>query len=299
MLLVERGASRNTIDAYRRDLCSFFEAFPDPLSACEKDIKAYLRLLSEQGMISSTRARKLSSLKQYYSFLQAEGHMEENPTFTLEGPKRDKALPKILTEEEIERLLRVSQDLPEKEAGRLMCLLEISYASGLRVSELVSLPLRAVDQAIKHPSRPAMIVRGKGNKERLVPLSHGALSALKIYLKVRSLFLKTKQESPFLFPSSGKSGYLTRQRFGQLLKEIALKAGISPRKISPHVLRHAFATHLLNHGADLVSVQKLLGHADISTTEIYTHVMTERLSALVEIHHPLSKKAKESRKAKI
>lgn len=298
MLLVERGASRNTIDAYRRDLCAFFEICSDPVSASEKDVKAYLHFLAEQGMTPSTRARKLSSLKQYYAFLQAEGQIEENPTFTLEGPRREKALPKILTEEEIERLLRVSEGLPEKEAGRLLCLLELSYASGLRVSELVSVPLRAVDQALKHPSHPAMIIRGKGNKERLVPLSHGALSALEIYLKRRPLFLKPGRESPYLFPSSGKTGHLTRQRFGQLLKEIALKAGISPRKVSPHVLRHAFATHLLSHGADLISVQKLLGHADISTTEIYTHVMTERLSTLVETHHPLSRKAKESRKAK-
>lgn len=297
MLLVERGASRNTVDAYKRDLASFFEQCADPLNATEQEIKTYLHVLSQQGMAPSSRARKLSSLRQYFRFLQAEGILQEDPTFTLEGPKRDKPLPKVLSEQEIERLLQVTQSLPEKEAKRLLCLLELSYASGLRVSELVSLSLRSIEQVLKHPGHPAMIIRGKGNKERLVPLTQTALLATQAYLETRKHFLKLKETSPFLFPSPAKEGHLTRQRFGQLLKQLAIKAGISPSKISPHVLRHAFATHLLHHGADLVSVQKLLGHSDISTTEIYTHLMTEQMQDFVAEYHPLSKKAKRSRKA--
>jgi integrase/recombinase XerD len=292
MLASERGSAQNTLESYRRDLLDC-AAFLGPLSvSLEKadttTLRAYLTALHDRGMTSSSIARHLSALKQFFQFLITEGVRSEDPTSLLSRPKKAKPLPKILTEEEVTRLLEtVSQD-NSPEGQRLEALLEILYASGLRVSELISLTHDAILQA-----EQTLIVRGKGEKERLVPLSSYALGALEKYLRVRHDFIAHPSGvSKWLFPSYGKSGHLTRQRFGQLLKDLALQAGIDPEKVSPHVIRHAFATHLLNGGADLVSVQNMLGHADIATTQIYTHVMHQKLQDVIQQCHPLSQKKK-------
>jgi len=292
MLVAERGVARNTIEAYRQDLEDFNaflkEGFP-PKSALvdvtPQHVNAYFANLSRQGREEATLSRRLSALRQFYQFLVSEGWVASNPTATIDAPHHKRALPKILSEEDIIHLLEVARSQTDPEGCRLYTMLEILYASGLRVSELVSLPFIAV-----HLSKPCLMVRGKGGKERLVPLSEHAINALKPYLALRSFFLKKAGFSgeKWLFPSPSKEGHLTRQRFGQLLKELAIKANLDPDKVSPHVIRHAFATHLLSHGADLLVIQKLLGHADLSTTQIYTHVVTDHLKNLVNHHHPLA-----------
>lgn len=292
MLASERGSALNTLESYRRDLidCAvFLESRSVSLEKAEiADLRAYLNMLHDRGMTSSSIARHLSALKQFFQFLITEGVRSEDPTSLLSRPKKMKPLPKILTEEEITQLLETVSEDNSPEGQRLEALLEILYASGLRVSELISL----THDAILHAEQ-TLIVRGKGEKERLVPLSSYAIRALEKYLKVRPEFVAHPSGvSKWLFPSYGKSGHLTRQRFGQLLKDLALHAGIDPDKVSPHVIRHAFATHLLNGGADLVSVQNMLGHADISTTQIYTHVMHQKLQEVIQQCHPLSQKKK-------
>ncbi|EKE76906.1 site-specific tyrosine recombinase XerD [Oceanibaculum indicum] len=288
MLVAERGIAANTLQAYRRDL----EDFTDFLTrrkrsadaASTGDIRDYMAGLSRAGMAASTSARRLSALRQFHKFLHAEGFREDNPCTVVDAPRRSRPLPKILSEAEVEKLLDAASALPGPEGARMLALLELLYASGLRVSELVGLPLAAVTR-----DTGMLIVRGKGGKERMVPLTEAAIRAVAAYREDRDAFLKEGQKSPFLFPSRGESGHLTRHRFAQLLKELAISAGIDHEKVSPHVLRHAFATHLLDHGADLRSVQQMLGHADISTTQIYTHVVEERLRRLVEQHHPLAR----------
>jgi integrase/recombinase XerD len=292
MLVAIRGAARNTIQAYRQDLECFSvflkEASPSQSSLLEvtpQQINAYLINLSRQGREATTLSRHLSALRQFYQFLVSEGWAISNPTATIDRPRHQRSLPKILSEEDIVHLLDVALDQADQEGTRLYAMLEVLYASGLRVSELVTLPFTAF-----HPNKPYLLIKGKGGKERLVPLSEHAVDALKTYLTIRPSFLQ-KAGPPgekWLFPSSSKEGHLTRQRFGQLLKELALKANLDPNKISPHVIRHAFATHLLRHGADLLAIQKLLGHADLSTTQIYTHVVTDHLKDLVNHHHPLA-----------
>ncbi len=293
MLLAERGAARNTIQAYRQDLGHFDiflkkEASPSKSSLLEvtpQQVNAYLMTLSRQGREATTLSRRLSALRQFYQFLVSEGWMSNNPTTTIDAPRHQRALPKILSEEDIVRLLEVAYIQTDPEGCRLYAMLETLYASGLRVSELVTLPLMAI-----HPNKPYLLIKGKGGKERLVPLSEHATTALKTYLALRPSFLQKAGllGEKWLFPSPSKEGHLTRQRFGQLLKELAVKANLDPDKISPHVIRHAFATHLLRHGADLLAIQKLLGHADLSTTQIYTHVVTDHLKDLVNHHHPLA-----------
>jgi integrase/recombinase XerD len=292
MMAAERGAGRQTLDAYQRDLKDYFSfrGKEAPLSAGTEDIQAYLAFLYKQGLAASTRARRLSALRQFYQFLVAEELCLVDPTHSLDTPKRGRTLPKILSEQEIEALIRAVDALPEREAYRMRALVEILYATGLRISELLTLPLTAI-MSMRSEDAGMLLVRGKGGRERLVPLNMMAMDALRSYLAIRSTFVPNARDSTWLFPSYGGSGHLTRQRFGQLLKEVARTAGIDPTKVSPHVLRHAFATHLLHHGADLVSVQKMLGHADISTTEIYTHVMKERLSDVITSCHPLAKLA--------
>ncbi|RKQ68320.1 site-specific tyrosine recombinase XerD [Oceanibaculum indicum] len=288
MLVAERGIAANTLQAYRRDL----EDFTDFLTrrkrstdaASTADIRDYMAGLSRAGMAASTSARRLSALRQFHKFLHAEGFREDNPCTVVDAPRRSRPLPKILSEAEVEKLLDAASALPGPEGARMLALLELLYASGLRVSELVGLPLAAVTR-----DTGMLIVRGKGGKERMVPLTEAAIRAVAAYREDRDAFLKEGQKSPFLFPSRGESGHLTRHRFAQMLKELAISAGIDHEKVSPHVLRHAFATHLLDHGADLRSVQQMLGHADISTTQIYTHVVEERLRRLVEQHHPLAR----------
>ena len=289
MMIVERGASKNTIDAYRRDLSDYFGFLLENGAAAETasadQIRAYLSALAKAGVKGSTAARRLSAMRQFHRFLFAEGMRPDDPTTVIDAPKTASALPKILSEEEVDALLQTARAESSPDGVRLVCLLELLYATGMRVSELVTLPLAAVLR-----DEPFLLITGKGSKERLVPTGPAARAAVHDYLSIRPVFDRPEDPSSFLFPSRGKEGHLTRQRFGQMLKDLALKAGLDPAKVSPHVLRHAFASHLLAHGADLRIVQQLLGHADISTTQIYTHVQEERLKALVNQHHPLAKR---------
>ncbi|HEX4409524.1 MAG TPA: site-specific tyrosine recombinase XerD [Xanthobacteraceae bacterium] len=293
MLAAERGAGANTLAAYRRDL----EDFSDYLSgtgrsiakASTNDLRNYLASVAERSMTVATQARRLSAIRQLYRFLYAEGHRSDDPAAVLEGPKRERALPKTLSLAEVDRLLRsagacdLEAPLPARlRAARLSCLVELLYATGLRVSELVSLPLSAARKDTR-----IIVVRGKGNKERMVPLNDAAKRAMADYLALLTE-ADQKNNSNWLFPSFGDSGHLTRQHFARDLKTAATAAGLRPAQISPHVLRHAFASHLLHNGADLRVVQTLLGHADISTTQIYTHVLEERLKSLVRDLHPLA-----------
>lgn len=294
MLTAERNASANTIDAYRRDLKGAAGALRtrgDLADASVDALRFYLESLSRQKLAPATAARRLSALRQYFKFLVNEGLRKDDPTAALDAPKRGRPLPRILSESEVAAMIDGFAQQDKAAALRLGALMELIYASGLRVSELVSLPLAAAKR-----DQPFLVVRGKGAKERLVPLNDAAKRAIAAYLEVRAQFLpRSVKASPWLFPSSGGSGHLTRQRLGQLLKDAAVKAGIDPARVSPHVLRHAFATHLLDRGADLRSLQKMLGHADIATTQIYTHVATGRLAALVAEAHPLAR-ASRSRK---
>ncbi|MDQ7249010.1 site-specific tyrosine recombinase XerD [Dongia sedimenti] len=292
MLSAERNAAANTHAAYERDLddaSDFMISRRLTLGrAATADLSAYLADLNKRGLAARSAARRLSALRQFFKFLVAENIRADDPSAALDGPKLGRPLPKLLDEDEMVRLIEVCAALDGPSGARLKALVELSYASGLRVSELVGMPLAAVLR-----EQPVLIVRGKGSKERMVPLNAPARAALNAYLEHRNSFLPKGPQgrpmnSPHLFPSRGKEGHLTRQRFGQLLKELALAANIAPERISPHVLRHAFATHLLDHGADLRSLQKMLGHADIATTQIYTHVAGRRLKELVEAHHPLA-----------
>lgn len=293
MLSVERGAAGNTLDAYRRDLEHYLFFLStigkDVLRTEANDISEYLNRLDRSGMTAATIARRLSVLRQFHKFLYAESLRNDDPCTLIGAPRRARTLPQTVSEAEVADLLNATaRDLSPK-GLRLHCLMEILYATGLRVTELVGLPLSAV---IGDPR--FLVVKGKGGRERMVPLGDAARAALRDYLLVQPDFLEKVRDSgsraavKYLFPSRGKSGHLTRHRFAQLLKELALAAKIPPHKLSPHTLRHAFASHLLAHGADLRSVQQMLGHADISTTQIYTHVLEERLKKLVVEHHPLS-----------
>ncbi len=292
VLSAERGLSQNTLRAYQRDLLDFLAFLKQDTfrSVTPSHIRSYLEHLHGRALEPGTIARRLSALRHFYQFLYEQKAITENPTCDIEMPKVGKSLPKILSEKEIIALVDAAYNKEGPEGIRLLCLLELLYATGLRVSELVSLPCSDIISALRRDQIPMpLVVRGKGNKERLVLLSSPAVKALKAYLEVRHLFdIEKKNLGKWLFPSTGKQGYLTRQRFGQLLKELALEAGIPLDKVSPHIIRHAFAGHMLNNGADLLSLQKLLGHSDIATTEIYTHVMGERLEKTLTNHHPLS-----------
>jgi integrase/recombinase XerD len=297
MLAAERGAGANTLDAYGRDLDDFSDylkvAGRSVAKAGTDDLRAYLGELSRRGLRVTTIARRLSAIRQLYRFLYAEDYRADDPAAVLEGPKRERALPKTLTLAEVDHLLRVvgttdpALPLPARlRAVRLACLVEILYATGLRVSELVALPISAARKDAR-----MIVVRGKGNKERLVPLNDAARRAMVNYLALLSEADRdeaSKRPLKWLFPSFGESGHLTRQHLARELKTLAAAAGLRASQLSPHVLRHAFASHLLHNGADLRVVQTLLGHADISTTQIYTHVLEERLKSLVRDLHPLA-----------
>jgi integrase/recombinase XerD len=291
MMAAERGASRNTLEAYRRDLVAFGAHLArkghSAESATRDQLRGWLAAMAATSAASS-QARRLSALRQYFAFLYAEGLRPDDPTAAVEAPRRAQTLPKILSQEDIERLIRAAREAAAEsdEGVRLLCMLEILYASGLRVSELVTLPLSAARNRDSF-----LLVKGKGGKERMVPLNRAARDATRNYLKVRDGFVPDAMRGSerYLFSSRGREGHLTRRRCHQLLKALALKANIDPEKLSPHVLRHAFATHLVEGGADLRSVQTLLGHADIATTQIYTHVASERLKATVAAAHPLSR----------
>jgi integrase/recombinase XerD len=291
----EQGASRNTLLAYGRDLKDYvgwLERVKQDIATVTRDqVEAYLIDCDAQGLSRATRARRLSALKQIYRFAFEEGWRTDNPAIQIRGPGRDKRLPKTLEVPEVDKLLRAARDTGRSAADRLRntCLMELLYATGMRVSELVSLP---VSSARGDPRM--LLVMGKGDKERMVPLSPDARTALGQWLKARDEAEEAKEAkglaaSRFLFPSRGKDGHLTRHRFYLLIKELAVTGGVSPDKVTPHTLRHAFATHLLANGADLRSIQTLLGHADIATTEIYTHVLDARLNELVLEHHPLAR----------
>ena len=297
MLAAERGAQKNTLGAYSRDLAdftSFLSGVGRPIAtAGTEDLRAYLGDLAARGMQPATVARRLSAIRQLYRFLYAEGRRKDNPAAVLEGPKRARGLPKTLTLGEVDRLLRVACECDPAgtlavriRTARLACLVELLYATGVRVSELVALPVSAARRDARF-----IIVRGKGNKERLVPLNDAAKRATAHYLAVLTETRGGRggsARSKWLFPSFGDSGHLTRQHFARELKALAAAAGLRAAQLSPHVLRHAFASHLLHNGADLRVVQTLLGHADISTTQIYTHVLEERLKGLVRDLHPLA-----------
>ena len=287
MLAAERGAARLTLAAYRRDLADFagFLATVAIETATTEDLRRYLAKMKRTGLTPRTAARRLSALRQFFRFLVTDGARSDDPTSALDAPRLGRSLPKLVSEQEAAMLLDKARDRPGAEGVRLVCLLELLYGTGLRVSELVCLPLSAARGDPRF-----LLLRGKGDKERLVPLGAPARDALKAYLAVRAQFLGPGRTSGWLFPSRGREGHLTRRRCGQLLKELAVEAGIDPARLSPHVLRHAFATHLLDHGADLRSVQEMLGHADIATTQIYTHVLGDRLQRLVSEHHPLARK---------
>ena len=299
MMSAERGGAANTLEAYRRDLQDFGQFLARngcALDAAESgDIRAYLQSLKAAGLAVSSRARRLSAIRQYFRFLFIEGLRGDDPAAEIEAPKRQRPLPKILSIDEVDRLLGIAENAARTAKGRarltawrLYCLLEVLYGTGLRASELVSLP-----RSVLRSDDRVLMIKGKGGRERMVPLNSAALSAVANYLEVEAEIARDngRQDllaSDWLFPSRGKYGHLTRQRFSQELKDLARVAGIAPERVSPHVLRHAFASHLLERGADLRVVQQLLGHADISTTQIYTHVLQERLHRLVQDHHPLA-----------
>ena len=296
MLAAERGAARLTLAAYRNDLldlAGFLAARGQTLEGADAAaLHEYLAAATTRHLAPRTLARRLSAMRQFYRFLLGDGARADDPTAGLDSPRLGRPLPKVLSEAEVERLIGTAAAWPGGEGVRLRCLLELLYATGLRVSELVGLPLAAAQRDPR-----LMLVRGKGGKERLVPLSEPARTALVAWLECRNKSLpKGRQSDPkmarWLFPSRAAEGHLTRQRCGQLLKELALAAGLDPARLSPHVLRHAFASHLLDHGADLRSVQQMLGHADIATTQIYTHVQGERLRRLVESAHPLARRSR-------
>lgn len=296
MLAAERAAARNTLEAYRRDIADFAVFLAGRGRAVDaastEDVRAYLDRLAGQRLSTATAARRLSALRQFHRFLYSDGFRADDPCLPIEGPRRDRPLPKILSEEEVGRLLEAARAEQTPDGLRRACLMEVLYASGLRVSELVGLPLAAA-----RGDPRLLLVRGKGNRERIVPLSEPARAALTAYLEVRPAFLRKGADSPFLFPSRSSEGHLTRHRFAQILQELAARVGIAPHRLSPHTLRHAFATHLVAHGADLRSVQQMLGHADISTTQIYTHVLEERLKRIVSDHHPLARRGPRLRSA--
>ncbi len=296
MVAAERGGAANTLSAYSRDLgdlTGYLATRKRTISsATTADLRGYLAALADRGFAASSVARRLSAIRQLYRFLFAEGHRSDDPAAIIEGPKRGRPLPKVLSVAEVDRLIAAARQavdaqrttgLARLRALRLMCLLELLYASGLRISELIALPASAARR-----DDDMLIVRGKGGKERLVPLNGAAKSAMRDYWAALAQWNRERaSQSKWLFASFGEDGHLTRQHAARELKELAVAAGLRPEQLSPHVLRHAFASHLLHNGADLRVVQTLLGHADISTTQIYAHVLDERLKSLVRDLHPL------------
>lgn len=302
MLTTERGAAMNTRQAYWRDLADFSlqlreKGSKEIVDASPEEIKSYLEDLgirihvkgqNKSQIATRTVARRLSALRQFYRYLVSENIRKDDPTSAIESPKQGRTLPKTLSESEVSTLIKVAGDTGGADSIRLVCLLEMLYATGLRVSELVGLPMSAIGEDMQF-----LMVAGKGGRERMVPLSEPAQRAVKKYHEVRQQFINPEDkgsQAQWLFPSrTSESGHLTRQRFAQLLKDLADNAGIDAERVSPHILRHAFATHLLSNGADLRSVQKMLGHADIATTQIYTHILGDKAKKTVEEKHPLAK----------
>jgi integrase/recombinase XerD len=298
MMAVERAAAQNTLAAYSRDLTDaglYLASRGRGLAdASAEDVEAYFAQLGARGLSAATAARRRAAVRQFYRFVLGEGWREDDPSRRVDAPKKGRPLPKVLSRAEMDRLIASAAARDGAQGLRFGCMVELAYASGLRISELTALPLAAL---ARDPAY--LIVKGKGGKERLAPLNEAARAAVKAYLMVRGRFLPKADgkgasgaaaSNPWLFPSRGKAGRLTPRRFAQVLDEAAADAGIDPERVSPHVLRHAFATHLLEGGADLRVVQKLLGHADIATTQIYTHVASDRLREVVATKHPLGRK---------
>ncbi len=287
MMVAERAAAANTVAAYRRDLenlAVFLAARDQAVHRADVDsLRDYLGWMTAQGLAARTAARRLSCLRQFHRFLFVEAIRRDDPTHVLDSPRLGRPLPKYLNETEVEALLTAARAWPGARGIRATALLELLYAAGLRVSELVALPLAAVARG-----GDMLLVRGKGSKERMVPIGEPARKAVAAWLPLRDAAMPRRSASKWLFPSDAAEGHLTRDGFTKMLAELAGAAEIAPSRLSPHVLRHSFATHLLSHGADLRQVQQMLGHADISTTQIYTHVLDERLKALVNRHHPLA-----------
>ncbi len=291
MMAVERAAAKNTITAYGKDLADasgFLIARGRDLGdASAEDIEAYFAALGARGLSPATASRRRAAVRQFYRFVLGEGWRTDDPSRRVDAPKRGRPLPKVLSRAEVDAIIAAASAKDGAQGVRIGCVVELIYASGLRISELTALPLAAL---ARDPAY--LMVTGKGGKDRLAPLNDAARKAVKAYLEVRKTFLpKGDIANPWLFPSRGKAGRMTPRRFAQLLDEAAADAGIDPARVSPHVLRHAFATHLLEGGADLRVVQKLLGHADIATTQIYTHVAGDRLAQVVATKHPLSRKS--------
>lgn len=292
MMSAERGAAANTIAAYRRDLEAFAEDCGNTsiVAAATEDVRRWIGRIAASGMSASSQARKLSALRQFFQFLFSEGIRSDDPCATIDSPKPGRSLPKVMSQADVDRLLDAAKEEVDAaktaagklKAARLHALLELLYCTGLRVSELISLP-----SSTASCREQFIVVTGKGNKERLVPLGAKAVAAMRCYLDLCEQVHATTPDD-WLFPASGKSGHLSRQHFARGLKALASRAGLPASKVSPHVLRHAFASHLLQNGADLRAVQQLLGHSDISTTQIYTHVLEDRLRELVESAHPLA-----------
>ncbi len=297
MMAVERAAARNTLTAYGKDLADaqgFLKSRKrDLASAAPEDIEAYFERMGALGLAPATAARRRAAVRGLYRFALGEGWRKDDPSRRVDAPKKGRPLPHVLSRAEMDRLIAAATARDGAAGLRLGCMVELLYASGLRISELLALPVAAL---ARDPAY--LIVKGKGGKERLAPLNAPARTAVKAYLPVRkSFYPKGATDSPWLFPSRSGGGRLTRRRFSQLLDEAALVAGIDPTKISPHGLRHAFATHLLEGGADLRTVQKLLGHADIATTQIYTHVVQGRLRTVMEQSHPLARRKPRTERA--
>ncbi|MCE2716617.1 MAG: tyrosine recombinase [Pseudomonadota bacterium] len=290
--VADRNASLNTLEAYNRDLHHFMKWLAKPLNdATKSDIEQYIQYLRTNEFKASTINRRISALKQFYLFLFNEEIITSNPCLHIKTAKSPAILPKVLISDEIAEFLDFLNNAKDPGHIRVKAILELLYASGLRISELIKLPVNCIVKGNQTP-QPMILVKGKGNKERLVPLNETCIDALLAYLNVREIFVSTDKSSLFLFASRSKEGCLTRQRIGQLIKEAAIDFGLDPSVISPHVFRHSFATHLLQGGADLLTIQKLLGHSDIATTQIYTHVMPTSVYNLVQKHHPITKRNK-------
>lgn len=296
MLMAERGLSVNSLKAYRDDLSATARFLAlrqtDLARASAADLGAYVQQLGVEGYSPRTAARRRAALRQFYRFLYLDGRRSDDPSAGLDMPRLGRPLPKLLAEAEIDALLAAAAARPEPAATRLKLMIELIYGLGLRVTELCTLPLAPFRPRGNAPPPDAITVRGKGEKDRLVPLTPAAQTALALYLPMRGQFLAEKQSSPYLFPERGSAKPITRFWVTSTLKQLAVVAGIDPKRVSAHVLRHSFATHLVEGEADLRSVQMLLGHADIATTQIYTHVAAPRLKAMVADHHPLARRAK-------
>ncbi len=297
MLLVENGMSHNTVDSYRSDIKDFDNFVAnDLLTANEQNVKSYIKFMYNKNLSKRSVARKISSLRKFYEFALQNNVITTSPMQHISSPKISKSLPKILSTAEIKSLFGYAYSAPNTENTRIICLLELLYSTGMRVSELLTLYLTDILSILRTTQLPAqLLIRGKGHKERLVFVNKSALESIHKYIAIRDCFYNKDNTNKWLFASNSKQGHLTRQRFHQILKSLAINSGIDPVKVSPHVIRHAFASHLLNNGADLLSLQKLLGHQDITTTEIYTHIMSDEIEKSVLQNHPLSRLEKHNK----